>query len=332
MGSILPFFALVILLFLSAYTAASEAALLAVGRVKVRSFVNEKRWGAIALQRLKARPRRMIITTLLGNNVANTGAAALATVLASNYFGSVGIGVATGVLTVLILIFGDIIPKSFAARHAGYFALRLAPSVYWMGYILFPFIRFFEWVTSFVDRLVLESQHDRMTVADIQSMVQFGVEEKVVHPHEQFIINRALTFTDGTVRDVMIPLEKAFVLPSDTELEAGFRQIIATGYSRVPIYTGDRHHIVGLVLVKDVAREMAEDWPHERLIEIARPPIMVLEHMQIDYLFRIFQKQHMHMAIVYNREQRAVGIVTLEDLIEELVGEINDESDEQTAH
>ncbi|MBI5037291.1 MAG: HlyC/CorC family transporter [Candidatus Kerfeldbacteria bacterium] len=323
-----PFIVLVLFLLLSAYTAAAEAALLAVSRIKVRSFVNQKRWGSIALQRLKARPRRMIITTLLGNNIANTGAAALATLLSSSYFGSLGVGIATGILTVLILIFGDIIPKSFAARHAGYFALRLAPSVMWIGRILFPFVRFFEWVTGFVDRLVLESQHDRMTVEDIQSMIQFGVEEKVIAQHEHYIINRVLTFSDNTVRDVMIPIEKVFTLPAHTPIDSCLPKIIQSGYSRVPLYQGERNHIIGLVLVKDVVKESVLDWPHERLLDIALPPMMVPEQMTVDFLFRIFQKQHRHMAVVFGKHQEAVGIVTLEDLIEELVGEIEDEGDD----
>ncbi len=318
---------LFILIVLSGFFSGAEVALLTVSRVKVRSFVHDKRAGASALQKLKRNTRRMIITILIGNNVVNIAAAAIATVLATKYFGSLGVGIVTGALTAVILIFGEITPKSLASRHAAYFALRIASVILWLEYALYPLVVMFEWLTGAVDKLVKVTHHDQMTERDIKSMVQFGVEENIVAPHEQFIINRALAFSDQTARGVMIPLQSVFMLQSETSVEDGFHGIIESGFSRVPLYGQSRSEIVGLVLIKDVAKELVSDWGHDRLIEIAVPPILVPEKIRIDYLFRIFQKQHMHMAIVHSAEGKAVGIVTLEDLIEELVGEIHDESD-----
>lgn len=318
---------LILLLALSGFFSGAEVALLSVSKVKVRTFVREKRRGSSALQRLKQYPRRMIITILIGNNVVNISAAAITTVLATEHFGSVGVGVATGLLTAAVLIFGEITPKTLAARYATIISLRIAPTILGMGYALFPLVRAFEWFTGRIERLFKSASHDGTTEADIKTLVQFGVEENVVAPHEQFIINRALAFSDSTARAVMIPEASTFMLPADASIEDSFSDIISSGFSRIPIYEGDRTNVIGLVYIKNIAKEIVADWGHERMIEIAVPPIIIPEMTRIDYLFRIFQKQHMHMAIVHDRQQRTIGIVTLEDLIEELVGEIHDESD-----
>ncbi|MBU0598253.1 hemolysin family protein [Patescibacteria group bacterium] len=318
---------LVILICMSGFFSGSEVALLSVTAIKVRTFIKQKKRGSLALQRLKAKPRRMIITILIGNNVVNISAAALASILSAEIFGSTGVGITLGVLTLLILIFGEITPKTFSAKHSITVALLIAPTILALTYILYPFVIFLDWLTNLFESRFKMRKHDSITEADIKSMIEFGVEKEIVAPAEQYIINKALTFSDITARDVMIPLDAVFSLLADKTCVESINEIIERGYSRVPIFENDKKNITGIVMVKNVAREIINQRGATKLKQIAAPPILVPQDIRIDYLFKIFQKKHVHIAIAEDNMKKAVGIATLEDLLEELVGEIQDESD-----
>lgn len=318
---------LVLLLFLSGFFSGSEVALLSVTTIRVRTYLKEGRRGSTALSRLKAKPRRMIITILIGNNVVNIAAAAMTTIIATDYFGSVGVGVVTGILTLLILIFGEITPKTLASKYAGAVALLIARPILVLSYILYPFIILLEKFTSILEGLVKLEKHAPITETEIKTMIEYGVEHKVVNPEEQSIINRALAFSDITAREIMIPLQDVFLLECNATIKQSLGKIIESGFSRIPIYRKRRENIIGIAMIKDVSRELVAGHDINTLKEVAVPTTFVPENIRIDYLFKIFQKQRKHMAIVYSKKRIAVGVVTLEDLIEELVGEIVDESD-----
>lgn len=318
------------LIVLSGFFSGAEVALLSVSRVRVRIFAKEKRRGSQALQRLKDNPRRMIITVLIGNNVANITAASLAAIVAVQAYGSTGVGIAAGVITIIILIFGEITPKSLANNYAGTFALWISRPIEILQHFLLPLVVFLDWLTGRLDSIVKIKKSEEITEDDIKTMVEFGVEAKVVAPEEQFIINRALAFSDTTVRSVMIPLSGVFSIDDNAHINESTPKIIKSGFTRVPIYEDEKDNIIGIVMVKDIARELVSDWGQERLRDIMVQPIFISAGMRIDYLFRIFQKQHKHMAVIVDINKKALGIVTLEDLIEELMGDIVDESDVST--
>lgn len=318
---------LFILIILSGFFSGSEVALLSITPVRVRTYLKEKRKGSIALDRLKLNPRRMIITILIGNNVVNIVAASLTAYIASQKFGSTGIGILTGILTLVILIFGEITPKTLASRYAGRFSLWVARPIELMGTLLYPLVYILEKLTKTLENSVKLEIHEVITEADIKNMIEFGVEQKIVQPEEQYIINRALAFSDITASKIMIPLRDVFTIEQKTTIEKSIINIIESGYTRVPLYDKQKDNIVGVVMVKDIAREMIEKRGNKLLEELNVSPIHVPKNIRIDYLFKIFQKAKKHMAIVSGPDKKAVGIVTLEDLIEELVGEIVDESD-----
>lgn len=320
---------LFILIMLSAFFSGTEVALLSITPVRVRTYRNEGRRGSRSLAKLKNQPRRMIITILIGNNVANIVAAALATVVASEYFGSTGLGIMTGVLTLVILIFGEITPKTLASKYAGQLSLKLAPIIYFLSYAFYPMVAFLGWLTGSLERLFKFKKHAEITESEIKSMVEFGVEHNVVAPEEQLIINRALAFADTTAREVMIPIDSTFILTSAMRIEHALPKMLESGFSRVPVYEDEKYKIIGIVLIKDVARELVAKRGHQSLREITVPTTYVPEEMRIDYLFKVFKRTRKHMAMVQDTSKHTIGIVTLEDLLEELVGEIVDESDVQ---
>jgi len=318
---------LIILISLSGFFSGSEVALLSVTLIRVRTYLKEKRKGSGALSRLKARPRRMIITILIGNNVVNITAASLVAVITTDYFGSISLGIAAAALTLIILIFGEITPKTLASQYAGRISLFIARPIEVFGYVLYPLVIFLDWLAGALERFVKFKKHALITEADIKTMVEFGVEHRVVEPAEQYIINRALAFSDITAHKIMIPLRDVFSLESSATIDDSLGKIIESGFSRIPLFEKNRDTIIGIAMVKDMARELVAKQGHKLLKEVAVLTTFVPENIRIDYLFKIFQKKRKHMAIVQDKDKKAVGIVTLEDLVEELVGEIVDESD-----
>jgi CBS domain containing-hemolysin-like protein len=269
----------------------------------------------------------MIIVVLVGNNVANISAASIMSIIVNDTFGSPALGIATGILTLLILIFGEITPKTFANRFAGRIALWISRPIYLFGIVIFPVVWLLEYITSFMHKIVKVQDQELITETEIKEMIQFGVEKNVIEPHEQFIINRALKFSDISVKEIMVPYKSIFSLPGGKNVAEAMNEIILSGYSRVPIYEKDPRNIVGVALAKDIARQLVEKKDSIQISQIAKKPIIVDEDFKIKYLFKIFQRTHVHIAVIVDKQQRTIGIATLEDLLEELVGEIEDESE-----
>ncbi|MFA6391274.1 MAG: hemolysin family protein [Patescibacteria group bacterium] len=318
---------LIALLLIAGFFSAAESALLSITDVKVRTFLKQKKRGAGTLQKLKRNPRRMIIVILVGNNVANISAASLMSIIVNDSFGSAALGYATGILTLLVLIFGEITPKTFANRFSGTISLWISRPIYLFGIVIFPVTWLLEWITSAMHKLVKVQDHESITETEIKEMIQFGVEKNVIEPHEQYIMNRALKFSDISVKEIMVPFKNIFSLPGEKNVAEAMNKIILSGYSRVPIYERDPKNIVSVALAKDIARQLVKKNDSIQINQIAKKPIIVDEDFKIKYLFKIFQRTHVHIAVIVDKQQRTVGIATLEDLLEELVGEIEDESD-----
>ncbi|MDP2684083.1 MAG: hemolysin family protein [bacterium] len=323
----IPIVILVILIILSAFFSGSEVALLSITPIRVRTYLKENRKGSFALNKLKQNIRKTIIIILIGNNVVNIAAASIAAFLAAKHFGSTGIGIVTGILTLVILIVGEIIPKTLASKYAGRMSLKIAKPIEIFGFVLLPLVFVLEYLTKLLESTISMKGHAIITEKDIKNMIEFGVEHKIVQPEEQFIINRALAFSDITASKIMIQLRNVFILDQEEPINKSIIKVIESGYTRIPIYKKEKNNIVGVVMVKNLAREVIEKRGTRLLKEISTEPIYVPKNIRIDYLFKIFQSKRKHMAVVYDITRTAVGIVTLEDLIEELVGEIKDESD-----
>ncbi|MFA6511908.1 MAG: hemolysin family protein [Patescibacteria group bacterium] len=320
------FLILILLIALSAFFSGAEVALLSTSNVKVQTFLAEHRRGAGALARLQKRPRRMLITILIGNNVANLSAASMATVIATERLGSTSLGLVTGMLTLVILVFGEITPKTISAQFSGRIALLVAQPVLLLEYALYPLVLIFGWFADLLKSLIHVRDHDAISEAEIRSMLQYGVENQVITPAEQAIMNRAVRFADTHVSTVMTKLNDVVALEASVAVEEAIPLILTSGHSRIPVYHQRKNLMTGVVLLKELV-EVPQGDQRKPLSAFSHEPIIVQEEAGIDTLMRVFQKAKKHLALVRDARGRFVGLVTLEDLLEELVGEIVDETD-----
>lgn len=324
----LPIAALVGLVVLSAFFSGLEVAFVSIGKGQLKRFLNNKRRGAKSLQKLKSNPSRMLTTLLIGNNLVNVAAAAIATDLATNVFGNFGIGIATGIMTFMLLVFGEITPKAYCNAHAETISLKFAPVILVLQYAIYPVVRMFEGITKGIFRLM--GTHERphpISEDEVRALLDVGVEEKVLLKEEKKLIEEALEFHDIPVRAIMTPRKNMVVLNARMMLWEALPLINKVGYSRIPIVEGTKDNIVGIVHNRDLLRALENRNTDLMLKDIARKPLFVSQEKKISDLLKEFQSRRIHMAIVVDEFGGTEGLVTLEDIIEELVGEIVDETD-----
>lgn len=316
------------LLILSAFFSCAETAFLTVSKIKAKTLAKQNVNGAQTLLWLKERPREFIITILIGNNVVNTAASAWATVVATTSFGSQGVGIATGIMTFLLLTFGEIIPKSFAASHAEKISLLLArPSAVAIK-ILAPLVFVFEWLaTFFLDLFGATKETPLYSEAELRTMVEVGVKEKSLGSTEKEFIEGVLEFKQTLVKEIMTPKRRIFCLDENLSVEETIHEINKREHTRIPVYRGTREQIIGVVYLKDVLKALAERQGHIKLRDIAKKPLFVSETKLISAVFKELQGMHVHLALVVDKRQEIKGLVTLEDILEEIVGDIFDEKD-----
>ncbi len=316
---------LVVLLFLSGFFSGTEIALFSLNEAKVRSLAEEKRGGARALVELKGDPERLLITILIGNNVANIGAASVATYAATEAFGSAGVGIATGIMTLLVLFFGEITPKSFAARNADRLALLAAPFLRGLQKVLLPVVVPFEKLVHAV--LPEPDQVPAVTEGEIRFMTRLGHRAGAIEEHERRLIERAFTLDDRTAWEIMTPRVDIFAWPDDLTLARIAPELPRVPYSRVPVYRESLDDITGVLHIRDAYQALVAGQRDIALRELAREPLFVPESVSLIQLLRDFQARRIHVGLVVDEHGGIDGLVTLEDIIEELVGEIVDETD-----
>jgi CBS domain containing-hemolysin-like protein len=319
---------LIALVILSALFSGAETALMSVNIIKIKSLVKTNKQAALLLK-LKEDSKRLIITILVGNNAINIGASAIATVVATQKFGSSGVGIATGAMTLTILIFGEIIPKNLALIHAQKIALFLAKPIYLLQLALFPVIVILEKITNICTRNISTTSPDTLfSEEELRTMVEVGVSENLLQQKERDLIEGALQFNDLTTADVMTPRIKIFSLQQDMTLADSYKLIIENNYSRIPIFKTDKDDISGIIYIKDILEVYAKGKQDSTTLkQIAKKPLNVHESEIINDVFRRFQQRRIHIAIVQDEHGGTAGLISLEDIIEEITGEIFDESD-----
>lgn len=319
--------ALVGLLLLSGAFSGSETALVALSIARVEALVQEGRAGSVALHKLKKDPSSMLTTILIGNNLVNIGASAMATVVATREFGHAGPGIAVGVLTFVILLFGEITPKSLATRYPERISLLAAVPLLAFMRLTFPLVWLFGHFTTWVHQITGGKGEPLVTESELIGMLDHGVAEGEIEDGEREIIERVFAFNDLKVRDVMTPKGQSFVLEAKLTVSESLPLVTAQPYSRIPVYEDDPDDIVKVLYLRDLLNAVAEGKSDAPLRDIAHQPLFVSQYQSLDELFQTFRKRNRHFAIVVDEFGDVRGIVTLEDLMEEIVGEIYDESD-----
>ncbi|OPY37582.1 MAG: hypothetical protein A4E35_01168 [Methanoregula sp. PtaU1.Bin051] len=312
---------------LSAFFSSAEVALISITKAKVRTLLNEKRPGADALARLKESPNKLLTTILIGNNIFNIAAAAIATAIAIQIFGDVGVGIATGVVVIILLVFGEIGPKVYAARVSEHYALAIARPILYLSFLFSPAI----WVVDCITHSLKIHRHSAeasVTEEEIKEWIDVGTEEGTIEEEEQDMLYSVLEFGDTTVREIMTPRVDVIIMEDITSFDAAVRLFNDTGFSRIPVYHGKTDNITGVLNVKDVFSAMVSN-RKEAISEIMYDPYFVPESKKIDDLLKELRVRRLQIAIVIDEYSSFAGIVTVEDILEELVGDIQDEFDKE---
>ena len=321
--------ALAVLIGLSGFFSGLEVALVGTNNATVAKLVKEKVKGAKTLQKLKANPGWMMSSVNLGNNIVNVGSASLATVVAIEIFGENGLGIAVGIMTFLIIIFGEVTPKTYCNANATKISLRCSPILLAFSYAAYPAVWILERITRGIIKITGSSYHPpAITEEDIMGMVEQGHKDEAIEKQERDLVHGALKFDDTVIRSVMTPRTKLFTLSADMTLDAASDPIYKSGHSRIPIYGKNLDDIVGILHVRDIFAHLKDpQLAQMKLGQLVREPIYVSQEKMMSGLLREMQSKTTHMAIVLDEFGGVEGIVTLEDLIEEIVGEISDETD-----
>ena len=320
----------ILLLILSGFFSGSETALMSVNKVEIRHLAQEGDKEAQIVDRLLGKPDNLLTTILVGNNLVNVAASAIATKVATNVFGNLGVGISTGVVTLLLLIFGEITPKSLATRKAKKFSMTVARPIEICYYLFFPIVK----GLSFLVQAVNKDSHAPGTKPfisedKIRRFLAVGVREGVIETDERQMINSIFEFDDITVKEIMVPRIDMVCVDINDSIDKLIDIVIRMGLSRIPVYNGRIDNIVGIVYAKDLLPLLKEEKPKITVQKIMRPAYYVPESKEIDNLFSELKKEKIHMAIVLDEYGGTAGLVTIEDLLEEIVGDIQDEYDEE---
>lgn len=316
------------LLFASAFFSGIEIAFFSISNIRVKHLVAKKVRNAEHLAKLKEDPHRLLITILIGNNAVNIAAASIATLFALQRFGSAGVGIATGVMTLAVLIFGEITPKSIATRHAEKIALNTCKIVKFLTILFYPIIIVLDLVTRVFTKMAGDTAPSpTVTEEEMRYIVKIGAEEGEINKMEREMIDNIFEFDETVVREIMTPRPDIVAIDINDGKEKILKILKKSKYSRIPVYDGKMDDIEGILFTKDLLSYLDRKIKKEHIEKAVRKAFIIPETKQVDELLTEFRETKNHMAIVVDEFGAVAGIVTIEDLLEEIVGEIYDEKD-----
>lgn len=319
---------LAVLVLLSGFFSSAETALSLITKVKLHAMEEEGKKHVKILEKVMDNYDRVITTILISNNIVNLSASAIATTLTIRIWGNVYVSVATGILTFLILIFGEIVPKTMARRNFESMALGIAPIIHFLIKILFPIV----FVIEKMSRLVLillrqnKSLDSQITESELRSYVDVSKEDGIIESDEHQIISNVFDFSDSVAKDIMIPRIDMTMIGQD----AGYKEVMKvfreSMYTRLPVYRDEKVNIIGFINIKDLIR--LKDQQSFSVSKFLREAYYTYEYKKTNDLLMEMRNSSMNLAFVNNEYGETVGMITLEDLLEEIVGQIRDEYDQ----
>jgi putative hemolysin len=328
----LPFqiVALVVLVLLAAFFAASESALVSISRLRARAIAERKVRGGHDLEQLVTDKNRFLTSMLVGNTIVLLAADSLATYVAISLNLPSAAVISTIAMTVVFLLFGEIVPKTIATGDSERWALRLAVPMRYTAYVLTPIARTFQVVTDWLLRLfrIKHAHAVYVTEEDIRTLVNVGAEQRVIEEQERELIHSVMEFGDTIVREVMKPRPEMVAVSVDDSPRRVLDVVIAEGYSKLPVYQESKDDIVGVIHDRELLIALANgSLAHASVRRLMRPAVHLPETKKIAELLREMQRDKFSLAIIVDEYGGTAGLVTMEDLLEEIVGEIRDEHD-----
>ena len=329
----LQIFILIVSLFLCATASAAETALTSVSRIKLKNLVEEGDEKAILMDRLLSQPNVFLSTILVINSVAVIVASSMATVIALSFSPSFGELIATILISLVVLIFCEITPKTAAVQNPLRWARLLVNPVRGAAWLLHPIVWSLSAVTNFLVGLLGSGQMKHrgpfVTEEELRLLVTVSEEEGVLEEEETEMIRSIFEFADTAVREVMIPRIDMVTLESDDTVDSAVDLAMQGGFSRIPVYEANIDNIIGILYTKDMLKQLREGHGAMPIRELLRPAYFVPETKRLDDLLREMRQRRIHMVIVVDEYSSVAGLVTIEDLVEEIVGDIKDEFDRE---
>jgi len=319
----------IILAIASFLFAASETSIISLSRIKLRHMVAKGVKRAQNIQRLSSKLDKFIASILIGNNFVNIAMSALVTAICIPIFGfNWGTLIATFITAFFVLIFCEITPKIFATKHTEKVSLFVAPVMEGFVKLLDPITKFFIWISNFLLKLFGIEPAKRsplITEEELKLMIEVGKEEGVLSDEERKMLHRIFEFGDTRVSDCMIAKDKIIAVNINTTSEELLNMFVEEGHARLPVYSGTIDNIVGVIYARDLLY-ILRDKGLFLLQDLIHSPYYVSEGMRVNELLRKFQAERVQLAIVVDQNKKTLGLLTLEDLIEEIVGEIEEEN------
>ena len=322
---------LLICLLLSGFFSASETALFSISKVKALHIAKDGSGSGRLIQSMKEDSHKLLTTVLIGNNLVNIGASSIATSLAISRFDSNAVGIATGIMTMLILVFGEIFPKSFANHNNLLVARLVIYPLFWLSKFFFPLI----YILNFIPKLhgKADPRHGMLTEDELMTMVEVVEEDGEINEAEKQFITKIFEFDDTACSEIMTPRADMFVI--DISETVDISEILKTGFSRIPVIEGSIDNIIGILHVKDLFASFQKACTANfkapmDIKQILKKPYFIPESKKLDSLLQDFKRNKNHLAVVVDEHGGVAGIVSLEDVLEEIVGEIIDETDRMT--
>lgn len=319
---------LLLLIGMSAFFSSAETALTTVNKVRIKTLVDEGNKSAIIVQKILDRHSKMLSAILIGNNIVNISASSLATTMTIRYIGNYAVGITTGLMTLLVLLFGEILPKNTAMLFPEKISLAYARIIYFLIRLLTPLIFLVDQLSKglmFLLHVDPNKKASHMTETELKTYVDVSHEDGVIETEEREIIYNVFEFSDAVAKDVMIPRIDMSTVSVDATYDELFSVFKENMYTRIPVYEGSNDNIIGLVNIKDfmfVANK--EDF---KIQDILRDAYYTYEFKKTADLMIEMREKPFNVAFVLNEYGSCVGMITLEDLLEEIVGEIRDEYD-----
>ena len=328
-GQALQILIVIGLLALSAFFSSSETAMMAVNKIRVRNLADAGLSSAQTLMKVLDNQPKMLSAILIGNNIVNISASSLATILVTRAFGNMYVGVGTGILTLLVLIFGEITPKTSATLYSETMALRFAKPIYMIMQVLTPVIFIVDKLSQGVLRLLHvdpNKKQDAITEDELRTIVEVSHEEGVIESDEKKMIYNVFDFGDSVAKDIMVPrIDMTFI-----DVDATFSEVIEVfrevKYTRYPVYEETTDNVIGIINIKDLL--LTENQKKFCIRDYLREPLYTYEFKKTAELMVELRKTQNNIAIVLDEYGATAGLITLEDMLEEIVGEIRDEYDE----
>ena len=326
---IISIFVIICLIVISAFFSSAEMAFISVNRAVVKEKAREGDKHAIILDRLLQKPENVVSAIVIGNNLVNILASIIAGTVSTIVFGNIGIGIATVVMMLLVIIFGESTPKSFGIRNMR-FALRVARPLSFVTKIFHPLVLLLTSISTVLIRLVGGKSRSRaiITEREIMAMMRLGEAEGTIERDEREMVKGVFKFDETHVSEVYTPNEDVVFLQENDTLADLMQKSIQTGFSRFPVYRDNLDDVIGMVHVKDTLAVMEKNVSVKSII---RPILKIDSSMKVDDVLRIMKAQKTHLALLQTLDGKTKGLVSMEDLIEEIFGEIADEHETGSA-